>query len=110
MVAASKRDRSGRTRKVVDEAAVIRCAVGIGVLREERWENEQGELVRYNLAFINQALFQRDNGRVLGYDTAHGGLHRHFAGKVEPVDLASFEAVYRRFLTEVSALRRLREL
>lgn len=29
-------------------------------------------VTRYNLAYINQAMFQGDNGRVLGFDNAHG--------------------------------------
>ena len=39
-----------------------------------------GRLERYSLAYINPAIFAGDNGRVLGYDNAHGYPHRHFMG------------------------------
>jgi len=41
----------------------------------------KGKVVRYNLAYINHDIFQRDNGRVLGYDNAHGTHHRHMKAK-----------------------------
>ena len=87
--------------KVTDEAAVIRCAAGDGLVREEVWKDAEGKVVRYNLAFINLSLFAGDRGRVLGYDTAHGQLHRHFAGKVEAVAASTYEQILERFLSEV---------
>lgn len=54
-------------------------------LRREVWDDEQGRVVRCNLAYINRGIFQGDNGRVVGYDNAHGFHHRHFMGVVEPV-------------------------
>ncbi len=99
------RKRQGKIGKVVDEVAVVRCAVGHGILREEVWKNGEGEVVRYNLAFINHEMFAGDNGRVLGYDTAHGEAHRHFGGKVEAMGRISYDVVLERFLAEVSELR-----
>jgi predicted transcriptional regulator len=66
--------------KVTDEAALVRCASGDGLIREEVWKDAEGKVIRFNLAFINFHLFAGDNGRVLGYDSAHGQPHRHFAG------------------------------
>jgi hypothetical protein len=37
-------------------------------------------------------IFSGDNGRVLGYDNAHGEHHRHYRGEVEAVDLPGYEA------------------
>jgi len=54
-------------------------------------------VVRYNLAYINHAIQSDDNGRVVGYDNAHGYHHRHCLGTVEPVDFVSFEDVEARF-------------
>jgi len=80
------------------------------MIREEMWEDQKGNTVRYNLAFINFHLFSRDNGRVLGYDTAHGYLHRHFAGTVEIIEPAPFRVIVVRFLSEVDELKLRRRL
>lgn len=48
---------------------------GGGLLSYEVWGyREQGKTVvtRYNLAYINHAIYRGDNGRVLGFDNAHG--------------------------------------
>ncbi len=84
----------------------ISCASGVGVVREEVWEDAAGVLVRYNLAFVNPFLTSIDNGRVLGYDNAHGEHHRHFYGHTERIAISSFEALATMFYNEVEALRR----
>jgi len=43
---------------------------------------------------------------VLGYDSAHGWHHRHYPGKVTPVQVDSFEEVEARFLEEWTSLAR----
>jgi hypothetical protein len=93
-------------RKTKDEVALISCASGPGLLREEVWQDASGNVVRYNLAFINHFLYPKDNGRVLGYDDAHGEHHRHFFGKVERISASSFEAIARLFGEEVTELRK----
>ena len=60
----------------MDEEALVSCASGPGLLREEVWVDATGIVVRYNLAFINHFMTSKDNGRVLGYDNAHGTHHR----------------------------------
>ena len=90
--------------------AAIRCATGIGAIREEVWKDEAGAVVRYILAFINFELFSGDNGRVLGYDTAHGFPHRHFAGVVQAIEPAEYDEVYFRFIAEVDKLKKRRKL
>ena len=67
------------------------------MLRREIWVNAQGSVVRYNLAYMNPLVFSGDNGRVLGYDFAHGTPHRHWRGQVTKVELASFEEIEPRF-------------
>jgi hypothetical protein len=94
-----------KVRKVRAEEAEMRCVSGVGLVREELWEDGRGRVVRYNLAFINHFLMAEDNGRVLGYDTSHGYHHRHFNGKVEPFDFLSYEETLARFISEVSILR-----
>ena len=39
--------------KVTDEAALIRCTAGDGLIREEVWKDAEGKVIRFNLAFIN---------------------------------------------------------
>lgn len=60
---------------------------------------------RYNLAYINHNLHAGDNGRVVGYDNAHDGHHRHYFGVVEPIDFVSFQHVESRFEKDWIALR-----
>ena len=69
---------------------------GNGVLRREVWEGEEGKVVRYNLAYINLGVSQGDNGRVVGYDNAHGFHHRHFMGLVESINFTTFEDIEER--------------
>jgi hypothetical protein len=93
--------------KTVDEESDISCRVGRGKLREEVWqESLSGRVGRYNLAFINHLLYGGDNGRVLGYDVAHGCHHRHFMGEVADIDFPGYEALSKRFFKEVAALRK----
>lgn len=76
---------------------------GGGLLSYEVWGyRERGKTVvtRYNLAYINHAIHSGDNGRVLGFDNAHGHHHRHFMGKVETVEFESYEAIQERFQQE----------
>jgi hypothetical protein len=107
---AAARKKAAKPIKVTDEVAAIRCAVGDGAIREEVWKDVAGAVVRYNLAFINFELFAGDNGRVLGYDTAHGFPHRHFAGVVEAIERAPYDEVYDRFIAEVGKLKKRRKL
>jgi hypothetical protein len=86
---------------------LVSCASGLGIVREEVWEDTDGAVRRYNLAFVNPFLTVVDNGRVLGYDNAHGEHHRHFYGHTEQVSISSFEALSTMFYKEVEAFRRL---
>jgi len=93
-------------RKVRDERSPVSCLSGVGSVREEVWEDDTGQVVRYNLTFINHFLMKTDNGRVLGYDNAHGLHHRHFMGTVESYKFESYNAILERFILEVHALRK----
>jgi hypothetical protein len=92
--------------KVIDAVALVRCVSGVGVIREEVWKNSRNEVVRYNLAFINLFLTSKDNGRVLGYDNAHGQHHRHFRGVTTPFDYEEYDLTEAQFLKEVDVLKR----
>jgi len=79
-----------------------------GILRYEVWGHTQaGKTVvtRYNIAYINWRLCQKDNCRVLGYDKAHGaGHHRHYMGKVTAFDFVSYEQTVEVFEAEYQEL------
>ena len=70
------------------------------MLRREIWVDRAGRVVRYNLAYINHLIHAGDDGRVLGYDSAHGRHHRHYRGKVTTVGFKSFEQIESRFERE----------
>jgi hypothetical protein len=93
-------------RKTVDEETLVSCTSGPGTIREEVWEDEAGVVVRYNLAFINHFMTVTDNGRVLGYDNAHGQHHRHFYGTTEMISITSYNGVLSMFKDEVLILAR----
>ena len=78
-------------------------------LKEEVWQTDDGQVVRYSLAYINHRICGVDNGRVLGYDNSHNYHHRHFMGAVEPVEFDSYDALSERFYAEVDELRKERK-
>lgn len=80
---------------------------GGGVLSYEAWgfkTKNSTTVTRYNLAYINHAIFCEDNGRVLGFDNAHGFHHRHRFGVVEAIEFQSYEATLERFQREWTEL------
>lgn len=92
--------------KIIDESHKISDKRGNGKLRREIWVDDvTGKVTRYNLAYINHNLHAGDNGRVVGYDNAHDGHHRHYFGVVEPIDFISFEDVEERFEQDWIALK-----
>jgi len=61
----------------------IPARLGGGIVKEyAEIERATGKLWRYSAVYINPAIYARDNGRVLGYDNAHGYPHRHYMGKI----------------------------
>ena len=97
---------SGSLTKKVDETHQLSKRKGGGTLRIEIWVDAAGRVARFNLAYVNHALFQRDNGRVLGYDNAHGTWHRHYYGQVKTVKAKSFAEIEAVFEKEWLALSR----
>ena len=93
-------------QKVIDETIRLRPPRRGATLREEVWKDEVGEVVKYNLAYVNPNICVRDNGRVLGYDNRHSQHHRHFMGKQEPVEFNGYESLAARFIREVHLLWR----
>ena len=92
--------------KVQDVSTRLSKKHGNGIWRREVWVDRDGKVTRYNLAYINHYIFQGDNGRVLGYDNAHGFHHRHIMGVVESVNFLSFEDTEERFESDWMVFRR----
>ena len=97
--------RKADLRKDTDYVTRFRCAGGIGILREEVWVNAKNEVVKYNLAFLLPHVFAQDNGRVLGYDNAHGVHERHSEGSVEVIRFKDYPSTAARFYREVARIR-----
>jgi hypothetical protein len=68
--------------------------------------DDENLVVHYNLAFLLPHRLAADNGRVLGFDNAHGVHERHYMGEVSPVSFTHYAATAKRFYREVRALRR----
>lgn len=62
--------------------------------------------MRYNLAFLLPHCFGVDNGRVLGFDNAHGVHERHFMGEVEEVPYEGYLATSTKFYRDAETIRR----
>jgi len=85
------------------ETFKLKTNQGGGILSYEVWgyiADGKTVVTRYNLAYINPLICQKDNGRVLGFDNAHYYHHRHYMGKVAPVEFVSYEQTLERFQAE----------
>lgn len=91
-------------RLFVDEVLTLHKSQGNGILKRRVWVNENDEVTRYSLAYINHHIHAGDNGRVLGYDNAHNYHHRHYMGEVEPVDFKSFDNIEISFQREFEVI------
>ena len=76
------------------------------MLKEEMWRAQDGQVVKYSLAYINPEICQVDHGRVLGYDNSHDHHHRHFMGGQESFEFTGYEALAAQFYDEVRELWR----
>jgi len=99
---AKKRKKVSAFKKIVDERYTLPKKRGGGTIKIEAWEDEQGDVVKYNIAYVNHELYQGDNGRVIGYDNAHDYHHKHDFGEISPVaDFTSYEDILERFEAEI---------
>lgn len=88
-------------RRYAPKDAIIPERLGGGVLKElVEQEMPSGKLRHYSLAYINPFIHAGDNGRVLGYDNAHGFPHRHFMGNIAREPNLSWEEIREKFERE----------
>ena len=101
-----KPGREETAEKVVDEITILGRPRRGAKLSEEVWMTAGGRVKKYNLAYINHLVCQKDNGRVLGYDNSHGVHHRHFMGKVETYKYQNYDLLTAEFHEQVVELWR----
>jgi hypothetical protein len=77
---------------------------GFPLLKEEIWRDGSGVVVKYSIAYIDPTVFAEDNGRLLGYDNAHGYHHRHYRGVESEYGFTNYAALVRRFKREAKKL------
>lgn len=88
--------------KLVNEIYNLPKRHGGGTIKMELWADDNGNMVKYSLAYINFEIFSGDNGRVLGYDNAHNYHHKHYKGEVSPVeDFTTYQNLVMRFEQEL---------
>ena len=91
-------------RLLHDEVITLHKSRGNGLLKRRIWVNEDDEVTRYSLTYINHHIHAGDNGRVLGYDNAHNYHHRHYMGETEPVVFKNLEDIESRFQQEFEVI------
>lgn len=85
---------------IVDERHAFPARQGNGHLRRQVWVDAKGKVAKYSFAYINHHLCSADNGRVLGFDMAHGHHHEHRMGKVREIVFESFTTLEAQFEQE----------
>lgn len=97
-----KRTTTQKYQKVVNEIFYVAEINGGGLVKSEAWEDSNGNIVKYSLAYINPLVFAGDNGRVIGYDSTHQYHHRHFMGEITLLDdFLSYYDLVERFEEEI---------
>jgi hypothetical protein len=99
----ARRRRNGQRYEIIE--AYLGGKRKLPLLKEEVWRDEAGTVTRYSLAYIDPERFAGDNGRVLGYDNAHGRHHKHFCGEQTELMFHGFDRLLKQFEDEVRGLR-----
>jgi hypothetical protein len=73
---------------------------GNGIISTSLLQDDKSNVLEYSLAYINHRICIKDNGRVIGYDNAHGKHHRHIMGHYELVEFISYKDTVNRFEKE----------
>lgn len=99
----AKQIKKKKFDKVVDESFYIKEKNGGGQVKIEAWQNSEGEIVKYSIAYINHLICPADNGRVLGYDNSHGYHHKHYMGEmIETENFSTYQELVERFEEELT--------
>jgi hypothetical protein len=101
MIKRSRKDEADASKSMREEFYPKGRKGGV-IIRMQVDRSFSGRLLRYSLALIDTRT-AIDDGRVLGYDNAHGYHHRHYLGSIEPVEFESYESIEKRFEIEVKS-------
>ena len=97
-----KKKRKASFKKVVSEQYPVNPKRGGGLIKIEAWENQEGEIVKYSMVYINHLIYGGDNGRVIGYDNTHNFHHRHYFGQIsEVIDFTNYQDLVAIFEEEI---------
>jgi len=98
----NKKKRKIKFKKIVSEQFSVHPKQGGGIIKIDAWINEQGEVVKYSMAYINHLIFSEDNGRVIGYDNTHSFHHKHYLGAISEVEnFISYQKLVEQFEKEI---------
>lgn len=90
-----------KSKKLKTHLSTYSCKIsskkGGGLLNFSVLQDDSGNVIEYSMAYINHMITTKDNGRVLGYDNAHGIHHRHCLGKYEKIEFISYEETLKNF-------------
>jgi len=75
------------------------------LIREFHTKDDEGNVIEYALTYIDFSMYAGDNGRVLGYDNAHGIHERHFMGSAQEVGPRNYASLRDEFFEEVANMR-----
>lgn len=89
--------KSKKQTNKIEDGFKIPDKKGNGQIKIQYLSDDEGNVLTYSMAYINSKIFSGDNGRVVGYDNAHGYHHRHYMGKIEPVEYVSLEDTMSKF-------------
>lgn len=89
--------KSKKQPNKIEDSFKIADKKGNGQIKIQYLLDEKGNVPTYSMAYINPTIFSGDNGRVVGYDNAHGYHHRHYMGTIEPVEFVSLEDTMSKF-------------
>ena len=95
----------GLVEKTIDKTYYLPGRRSGGIVKEEVWQCGE-HVVKYSVAYIDLRIHALDNGRVLGYDNAHGHHHRHFMGTVQPFSFTGYDELWDIFQAELEDLWR----
>jgi ligand-binding sensor domain-containing protein len=99
-----KKKNKSKDQLLYDECSTLSKSKGNGQLIRKVWIDTNKKITRYSLAYINHKLCHVDNGRVLGYDNAHGYHHKHYMGDIEAIKFINFEEIEKHFQNEFEVL------
>lgn len=90
------------TERLLMEQRLKRRGPEARICLEAEVETKTRKVLRFRMVYINPLSFAGDNGRVLGYDNAHGYWHRHYLGSETQLPEMNYETLVQTFEKELA--------